>query len=332
MTLQLRAPIHGKVVVTGASGFVGSNLRDALLAGGAEVISLVRAVSPTSQRGRSAAVDYADYASVARVIRQEQPDYVFHVAAATKGVTYEDFQKANVVPTRNLLEALAQEHPRVKRFVFVSSLTAYGPSNDGPPLRERDTPRPVEHYGRSKLEAERVIEGYAVPWTIIRPPTVYGPAEVDVFNLFKSAKSGVNLFFGNEDKRMSAIYIDDLLQALVEAAQSERTIGKGYFVEDGVAYTWREFQKHVIDAVGRRAFRVNLPSALVQAAAVAGEFMTSLDHKPRLLNRQKALMDAQTAWLCSSEAARADFGFQARIGAAEGTRRAYKWYVDNGWL
>jgi nucleoside-diphosphate-sugar epimerase len=321
-------------VITGASGFIGGHLRDALLAGGADVLSLLRGSSPPSTKGRSVAVDYADQAALSRIVRDEKPDYVFHVAGATKGVTYDDFRLANVVPTLGLLEALATEHPEVKRFVFVSSLTAYGPSNLGPPKKECDARQPVEHYGRSKLEAEQAVESYGdrLPWTIVRPSAVYGPAEVDLFNLFRAAKSGVNLFFGNSDKRISAVYVDDLIEAIVDAAQSPRTRGRGYFISDGVSYTWGEFQKHIIAAVGRRTLRVNLPSFLVPVAGFAGELLTAVDRKPRLLNRQKALLDAQHAWLCTPDAAREDFGFSPRVTMAEGTRRAYQWYVENKWL
>jgi nucleoside-diphosphate-sugar epimerase len=334
MSMQLRSPIAGKAVVTGTSGFIGGHLRDALLAAGVDVISLLRAASPPSTKGRSVSIDYADLPGLKRLMASERPDYVFHVAGATKGVSYEDFRLANVVPTLHLLEALATEHPTVRRFLFVSSLTAFGPSNLGPPKRESDAREPVEHYGRSKLEAEQAVESYGerVPWTIIRPPTVYGPAEVDLFNLFKAARAGINLFFGNQDKRTSAIYVDDLVQAIVDATLSERTRGRGYFVTDGVAYNWGQVQKHIVAAVGRRTFRVNLPSFLVPAAGLAGELLTAVDRKPRLANRQKALLDAQQAWLCSSEAAQADFGFQPRVSMAEGTRRAYEWYVANRWL
>jgi nucleoside-diphosphate-sugar epimerase len=334
MTFRLRHPVAGKVLITGTSGFIGSNLRDALLAGGAEVVSLLRPVSPPSSKGRSIGVAYEDLAGLTRVMADEKPDYVFHVAGATKGVSYDDFRRANVVPTANLAEALATAHPGVKRYLFVSSLTAWGPSNDGPPKRESDPPQPVEHYGRSKLEAERALEKYRdrIPWTIVRPAAVYGPAEVDMFTLFKSAKMGINLFFGNRDKRMSAVYVDDLLDAMVEAVQSAQTLHRGYFISDGIPYTWHDFQKHVIAAVGRRAFHLNLPAFVVPVAGLAGELLTAVDRKPRLLNRQKAQMDAQSAWLCSIEAAQRDFGFAPRVAVDEGTRRAYSWYVANGWL
>jgi nucleoside-diphosphate-sugar epimerase len=330
----LSKPLPGKAILTGASGFIGSRLRDALLAAGTDVISLVRASSPPTSRGRSAAVDYADEASLREVFLRERPDYVFHLAGATKGVSAQDFYRGNVLPTKSLVRALKAAHPGLARFVFVSSLTAYGPSNEGPPLSERDAPRPVELYGKSKLEAEQVLEkeGGPIAWTILRPAGVYGPADVDSFVLFRSAQSGINLFYGNRAKRASMVYVDDLVDALVVAAQSERTRGKGYFICDGVSYTWQDIQGHIATAVGRRTFDLNLPAWTVQIASRAGELATAIDKKPRLLNRQKALMDAQRAWLCTHERAHADFGYVPRVEMADGTRRAYAWYRAEGWL
>ncbi|MET0342522.1 MAG: NAD-dependent epimerase/dehydratase family protein [Polyangiales bacterium] len=334
MTLQLRTKLAGKALLTGTSGFIGGHLRDALLASGTEVVALVRRSSPASDKARTVVVDYEDEKAVRDVIARERPDWVFHVAGSTKGVTYDDFRRGNVLPTENLVAGLLAEHPSVKRFVLVSSLAAYGPSNDGPPRRESDARAPVEYYGRSKLEAERVVEqlGDQLAWTIVRPAAVYGPAEVDMFTLFKAAKAGINLFYGNRDKRFSAVYVDDLLQAIVDAAHSGQTRGRGYFICDGEAYTWGQAQGYIVKAVGRRALPVSLPAFLVPIAGFAGELLTAVDKKPRLLNRQKARMDAQQAWLCSSEAAARDFDFRPHVRMEEGTRRAYDWYVAHGWL
>jgi nucleoside-diphosphate-sugar epimerase len=192
----------------------------------------------------------------------------------------------------------------------------------------------VEFYGQSKLQAERVLasEAGALPWTIVRPSGVYGPADVDSFVLFRAAKLRVNLFYGNRKKRASMVYVDDLVRALVEAAQSDSTLRKGYFIGDGVTYTWDEIQTHVARAVGKRGLRLDLPAFVVPLVARAGELVTALDKQPRILNRQKAMMDAQAAWLCSIEAARRDFGFTPQVDMAEGTRRAHAWYTEQGWL
>ncbi len=333
MHTPLTKPIQGRVVVTGASGFIGGRLRDALLAGGADVISLVRPESGPAKKGRSAAVEYSDLESLRRVFASERPDYVFHVAGATKGVTYEDFQRGNVMPTERLMQALVDVHPEVKRFVHVSSLAAYGPSSTEP-RHEAHEREPVEHYGKSKLEAERAVEamGDKLAWTIIRPCVVYGPGEVDMFALFRAASMRINLFYGNRDKRASAVYVDDLVDAMVLAAQSENTRSKGYFICDGEHYTWGEIQEHIQKAVGRRALTFNLPGFVVPLAGAVGETLTAIDGKVRLLNRQKAILDAQEAWTCTHVAARRDFGYVPKVKMAEGTRRTYDWYVENKWL
>lgn len=332
MDAKLTHPIRGKVILTGASGFVGSHVRDALMDGGADVISLVRADSPPSKRGRSAAVDYADESTLRRVFEREQPDYVVHLAGATKGVDYQDFWRGNVMPTQSIVRAL-DGVSSLKRLLLVSSLTAYGPSNEKPPLRESDPARPVEHYGKSKLEAEQVVQASKLPWTIVRPAGVYGPADVDYLILFRAAyKQRINLFYGNRNKRASMVYVDDLVDAIVSAAQSEQTLHKGYFICDGNPYTWGEIQGHIARALPRKSFELNLPSFLVPLAGVAGELATAVDKKPRILNRQRAIMDAQQAWLCTSEAARRDFGYRARVDIAEGTRRTFAWYKQQGWL
>jgi UDP-glucose 4-epimerase len=334
MTAMLKTGLEGPVLLTGASGFIGGRLRDALLDIGTDVVSLVRPESPPATRGRSVAADYGRPATVRDAIAAVRPRYVVHLAGATKGVTYADFQRGNVMPTRALLEAIVHTQTPLSRFVHVSSLTAYGPSNEGPPKREQDAREPVEHYGRSKLEAERTVESFSgrVPWTMLRPSGVYGPGEGDYFALFKAAHQRVNLFFGNEKKRMSVVYVDDVVRAIVDAARHENTVDRGYFLCDGVPTNWEDFQAHILRAVGRRALRVNLPSFLVPAAASVGELMSAVDKKPRLMNRQRVLMDAQVAWLCSHDAARADFGYIPQVQAGEGTARTYAWYREQRWL
>lgn len=322
----------GKILLTGASGFIGGRLRDALLARGADVVAIRRRGSPPAKTGRSVEAEYDDRGTLERIVRDEKPDYVFHVAGATKGVKYTDFTRANVMPTENLLRALEKEHPETKRFVFVSSLAAYGPSTKERALSESDARRPIEFYGQSKLEAEHLVEASNLAWTIVRPSGVYGPGDADYLNLFKEVASGRNVFFGNRDRWFSAIYVDDLIDATLRAAADRRTTRKGYFVDDGRALTWGEFQKSIVDASGRRALTLSLPEVSVGIAAFFGEAASRIDGKPRLFNRQKAKMGAQEAWTCRSDALRADTGWSPKVAVEEGVRRTFEWYRREKWI
>lgn len=323
-----------RALITGASGFVGGRLRQALLEAGADVVAIRRRSSPEPSEGRSVEADYADVARLEAVVRDERPDVVYHVAGATKGVAYEDFQRANVMPTRNLLAALEAAHPGVKRFVLVSSLAAYGPSTAARPHREEHEPAPIEHYGRSKLEAERVLadEAKAVTWTIIRPGGVYGPGDVDYFNLFREIEGRRNVYFGNRERWFSGVYVDDCVRAIVAAAYADAAANQAYFICDGVPVTWGTFQEAIVRASGRKVLTLNLPEVLVDVAAVFGELATKIDGKPRLFNKQKAKMGAQEAWTCQHDAARRDFGYEPQVDVERGVALALAWYRNNGWL
>ena len=326
--------MQGKALITGASGFIGSRLRDALLERGADVVAIRRKGSPPSKKGRSVEAEYDDLEGLTRLVAAEKPDWVFHVAGATKGVTYEDFRRANVMPTRNLLEATAKAHPGLGRFVHVSSLTSYGPSSASRPHLESDPRRPIEFYGQSKLEAEHAVEASrGLPWTILRPGGVYGPGDVDYFELFKSiAKNGISPFYGNRNRWWSAIHVDDFVDATLRATTHEATIGQGYFVCDNVPMTWERFQQEIAGASGRRVRDVPMPEAFVSIAATFGELATKVDGKPRLFNRQKAKMGAQEAWTCKSDALRSATGWEHRYPVDRGVRETLEWYRREKWI
>lgn len=324
--------MDGKVLITGASGFIGGRLRAALLERGLDVVAIRRKGSPEPKAGRSLVADYADLEGLESIMTDERPDYVLHVAGGTKGRTYADFERANVMPTRNLVAALTKSHPAVKRFVHVSSLAAYGPSGPDAPMTEDVTKNPIEFYGRSKAEAEAVLESQdVIAFTVVRPSGVYGPGDGDFFNLFKSAASGLNVYFGNRDRWFSAIFVDDCVRAIIDAAASEQTVGRGYFLCDGVPITWGQFQDLIVEATPRKVRTLNLPEFIVDVAAFGGELISAIDKKPRLLNKQKAKMGAQEAWTCTHDAAKRDFGYSPTVSVQEGVPRTAEWYRENGW-
>ncbi|MBN8615289.1 MAG: NAD-dependent epimerase/dehydratase family protein [Deltaproteobacteria bacterium] len=326
--------LKGKALLTGASGFIGGRLRDALLERGLDVIAIRRKGSPPSKKGRSVEAEYDDVAGLTRILETEKPDFVLHVAGATKGVTYDDFRKGNVVPTENLLRAVEAGHPDLTRFVLISSQACYGPSTKTRAIVEDDPRRPVEFYGQSKLEAEHAVEsrGTKIPWTILRPAGVYGPGDVDFFNLFKEAVARRNVFFGNRDQKWSAIYVDDCVEAILLSMTHPAAIGQGFFVEDGRTQTWVEFQNQIVKESGKKALTLDFPAFVVTLAGIGGELATRIDGKPRLFNRQKAKMGAQEAWIVSADKLRTRLGWSPKVEADEGIRRAFAWYRDQKWL
>jgi nucleoside-diphosphate-sugar epimerase len=328
-----KTALDGKALITGASGFLGGQLRNHLLEAGIDVVAIRRPGSPEPKAGRAVEAEYEAVSQLERVIAAEKPDYVLHVAGVTKGTSYADFREGNVMPTRNLLAAVRRQHPDLKRFVLVSSLAAYGPSATSAPQRENNPPRPIEHYGRSKLEAEEVVEEESgtVPWTIVRPCAVYGPGDVDHFKLFQAASFGLNLFHGNRDHRMSWIYVDDCVRGIVVAAAHEQSVRRGYFLTHDPPRSWDDFQTEIALAVGRPVRTLNLSESFLWAGALLGELATRLDKKPRLLNLQKARLGVQDAWTCSGDTARKDLGFIARTGLSEGIPKTHRWYLEHDW-
>jgi UDP-glucose 4-epimerase len=326
--------LSGKVLLTGASGFIGGRLRDVLLDANVDVVAVRRPGSPPAKKGRSVELAYDDKAKLGQVIKSEKPDYVLHVAGATKGVSYDDFRQANVMPTQNLLDALRSEHSGLKRFVHVSSLASYGPSTSSRPHAESHERRPIEFYGQSKLEAERVVEnvGNVLPWTIIRPSGVYGPGDVDYLNLFREIERGRNVYFGNRKRWFSSIYVDDLVEAILSATTHEGAVGRGFFVCDNSPLTWEMFQGAMVEMSGRRVRTLDLPEFLVSLAAVGGEFATLIDKQPRLFNRQKAKMGAAEAWTCKSDSIRNTLGWTSRTSVNDGLRQSFDWYRREKWL
>ncbi len=322
-------------VVTGGSGFVGHNLVYRLKKDGHEVRCLVRASGGMPPSGtKRFVVRFEEPASLLDTAALDGADVVFHLAAATQAVGPEAFTAANVTPTRHLLGAIVARriHPR---FVFVSSQAAAGPA----PARHRaidedDIPRPVEAYGRSKLEAERVVESFSdrVATTIVRPSSVFGPHDRDFLTLFRLAQRGIVVYPGVADHWLSLLYVDDLVDGLLAAGRTNEAISRKYFLSAETPIQWRDLGACIGDAMGRELRHVNLPASLVLTAATAGEWLSRLTRRPSIANRSKAVLAQQPYWVCSSSRARRELGFQESRSLPEAIRHTYYWYRQSGWL
>ncbi len=327
-----------RVLVTGASGFLGSHVAEQLAAEGHDVVALVRSTSSRRVLDRVPRIRFAlgaveDAASTARAV--EGVDAIVHAAGLVKARSPAEFRAINVTGTENLLAAARAHAPGLRRFVFVSSLAAVGPSHDGKPVSSDRTPSPVTHYGRSKLEAERAALAAKgdLPVTVVRPPMIYGPRDSETFAFFQTVSRGVLPLVAGGENTLSVVYVGDAASACVRAIFADVPSGRAYFVEDGTVYRWRDMLADVERALGKRAWvRLSLPFAVIQAAAVASEAYGRATGKAVMLTRDKLNELGAPHWVCDASDTRRELGWQPEVGWAEGTRRAASWYRSEGWL
>ena len=325
-------------VVTGSTGFIGSHLVDALVARGATVRALVRPESRSVIRNPQVSyvtADLLDDRSVRESAVWDDTTHVFHVAGVTKARTLAQFRYGNVVPTANVLAAVAARGPRVRRMVLVSSQAAAGPAESGDrPVREDDPPRPIEAYGRSKLEAEQATVRYVatVPITIVRPSAVYGPRDTDFLNVFKQATNRVAVYAAPRDQAMSVVHVRDLVEALLLAADAESARGQTYFVGSAAPVSWRTLYARIAAIAGTRSLEVQLPSAVLWMAGQAGSAASLITGRALLINAHKVALAAPQWWLCDSSRIRSELGWSPLVDLDEGLQETYAWYLSAGWL
>jgi nucleoside-diphosphate-sugar epimerase len=344
-----------KVLVTGASGFLGSHVAEELVRQGHVVRALVRKTSnrkfleslgaksngtchPEGRRLEGPRVELAEGSveepdKVADAV--DGVDAIIHVAGLVKARGPEEFHATNVGGTKNLLDAARRHAKGLRRFVFVSSQAAVGPSPDGKPLGSAHPPSPVTHYGRSKLEAERAVLDARgdLPVVVIRPPLIYGPRDNETFAFFQSVARGVLPMLGDGKNTLSVVYASDAAAACVRAVVADVPSGRVYFVDDGEVYVWRDALADIERALGKRALvRVGLPLGVMNVAALFSEAYGKMSNKAVMLTRDKLNELKQKHWVIDSQDTRRDLDWSPSVKWPEGTKRAADWYREQGWL
>jgi dihydroflavonol-4-reductase len=320
-----------KVLVTGATGFIGSHLASALRNRGDDVTALARSLKK-AEALRPLAVrviqgDLDDRATLARAV--EGQDVVYHVAGVISARDEAAFMAANRDGTRNLVEAARAAAPR---FVLVSSLAAGGPSPRGRPLKGDEAPRPVTRYGRSKLAAEHVVEASDLPWTIVRPPMVYGPRDREVLKVFRIARLGIGPVFGDGTQELSAVHGADLADALIAAATTDRTLRKVYYACHPEVFTSTHFVRSVAGVMGRPIAVVRVPLIVGRGMLAVTEAAARLTGQATILTTDKANEFFQSAWTGDPGPLTRDSGWRAAHDLTAGLAETWRWYRDAGWV
>ena len=339
---RVSAPPEGLCLVTGASGFVGSHLVERLIDRGYRVRVLVRRSSKLRWvRGLPVELAYGDIrdkASVAGACVGVQN--AFHFGALTTAKNESEFSAANEGGTRNLAEALAERGEPNGFIVHCSSLAAGGPSiataSQRQPVRiESEPDLPITPYGRSKLASERALfaiekERGRFRAVALRPAAVYGPRDTAILEFFRLVKMGFLLLSGPEGARFSMVYVSDLVEAALGAAESD--VRGHYYVTDGEVHSWEEVGRLAGDLMDSSAREIRLPVPLSMAVAWAREALGRITGRPPTVTRWKVREIQQPHWVCSAERARKDFGFVPQVSLEDGLEQTLSWYREIGWL
>jgi len=320
-----------RALVTGAAGFLGTALVRALAARGDGVRALVRGPAPALEATSGVEVvrgDATDPATLRPAVRG--CDVVFHLAGVRRTTDPEEFMRVNAGATRLLLEACLEGAPGLSRFVLAGSIAATGPSRT--PRREDEPFAPAEPYGASKAEAERIVRSYAarLPVAIARPPRIMGPGDRENLLFFRIARRGLALSFG--DRPLSWIDVDDCARGFLLLAERSEARGEAFFLASPELTSAEAIMREAACALDVRARRVEVPAALLRAAAAAADVFTRASGKRLPLNRKLATQILAPGWVCDPSKARDRLGFEARTPLSDSIARAARWYREQGWL
>ena len=328
------------ILITGASGFIGSFIVEEALRQGFETWAAVRKSSShqflTDERINFIELNLSSEEQLKEQLKDYQFDYVVHAAGVTKCLNKADFHRINTEGTQNLVRAIQALKMPLHRFVYISSLSIMGAIREQQPyteILESDEAKPNTAYGRSKLEAEQWLDTVEdLPYVILRPTGVYGPRERDYFMMAKSIQSHTDFAVGYKQQDITFVYVTDVVQADFLACEKGVT-GRRYFLSDGEVYQSSTFSNLIRKELGNPWWiRVTAPIWVLRIVTFIGEYVGHLTGKVTALNNDKYNIMRQRNWRCDIKPAQQELGYEPKIKLEEGVRRSIKWYKDNKWL
>lgn len=325
-----------RVLITGASGFLGFHLINAALQANLDVFAAVRSKSNISHLSnlhiKIVQLDYENPFALAEDFKEKKYNYIIHAAGITKANTEAEYNLVNNIYSDNLALAASKIQDHLKRFVFISSLAAAGPLKgiEGT-IDESITPNPVTAYGRSKLNAEKKLCTYDFPVTILRPTAIYGPRERDLFLVANYLKKGLDPHIGKFKQKLSFVHGKDVAALAVKALFLEQANGI-YNVTDGHVYGRYDYGIIIKKILNKKAFRVHIPIGLLKIILIGVEKINKSLNKVSPVNREKLNELAAENWSCDISKAKNILGYLPVYDLELGLKESIDWYVENKWL
>ena len=330
--------------MTGASGFIGSFLVEGGLERGMQTWAGIRKTSSRKylqdKQIRFAELNFGDKQKLKEQLaahKQEHDgwDYIVHCAGVTKCLHKEDFDKGNFQATVNFVEALKELDMVPERFIYISSLSIFGPihEEDYAPISECDEAQPNTAYGVSKLKSEKYLQSLTdFPYVIYRPTGVYGPRERDYFLMAQSVKQHVDFAAGFKRQDITFIYVKDLVQAVYLGVKLE-ALRRAYFVSDGQVYASSTFSDLIKKELGNPwLVRIKCPLVILKLISIVAEAGAKCLGKTSTLNRDKYNIMKQRNWRCDISPIVKELGFCPEYLLERGVQETIAWYKEEKWL
>ncbi|MFT4760740.1 MAG: nucleoside-diphosphate-sugar epimerase [Paraglaciecola sp.] len=328
-----------KILITGASGFVGSFLVAEALERGLEVHAGVRKTSSRKylqdDRIHFFEVNFTDIEGMAQRMKAQQFDYIIHNAGIVGAPKREDYFRVNCEYTKNFVQAIEQADLELKKFTYTSSLAAYGPASNedlNDFVKETDIPKPITAYGESKLKAEQFLKKQDdLPWLIMRPTAVYGPRETDIYSFFQIVNRRLETYIGFDKQQLTFIYVKDLVRVMLDATLSDFQ-QKAYFIADGDMHPAQDLGKYAKQFLNRKTLTINVPTGLVRVIAFLAEGGGKLIGNMPTFNLEKVAELQSKNWRVDASGIEQDFNFKAKYNLEKGLEETLNWYKENKWL
>ncbi len=320
-----------RVLITGASGFLGYHLIIAALEKKLEVFAAVRGSSRIEHLKdlpiKFVLLNYEDISALNKVLADNKINYIIHAAGVTKAVKQQEYDYVNATYSVNLAKAVNVDDGRFKKMVFISSLAAVGPSiDDVTVINEQTLPRPVTAYGKSKLLAEKELRTVKIPLTILRPTAIYGPRDKDIFIIIKTINRGFDPYMGKFVQQLSFVHAKDVADVAVQALFANNT--GIYTISDGNNYSRYQFADIAKRILRKNSIRIHIPMPLIKVLAYFLEAVNGWVNKPALINREKLHELAAKNWACDISKARNELNFLPKFNLENGLKDSIQWYRD----
>ena len=321
-----------RVLITGASGFLGYHLLLSALQQNLEVFAAVRKNSKIDHLKelpiKYLFLDYDDVDSMTTLLAENKINYIIHAAGVTKAVKQKTYNDINSTYSVNLAKAALALGSTFRKMVFISSLASIGPLNDFENnITEQTVPTPVTAYGRSKLLAENELAKIRIPLIVLRPTAVYGPRDKDIFIMLKTVSKGFDPYIGKILQQLSFVHVSDVANV---AVQSLFVINTGaYNITDGNCYSRYQFADIVKVILNKKAIRFHIPMPIIKALAYFLESFNSLINKPAVISREKLFELAATNWICDISKAKNELNYIPKYNLESGLKDSIIWYQKN---